>query len=184
MAVQECLECFRVRLAGRWIGFQRSHLVEKRPWHSEQCPEGRERGRQGKTESKWIVLQSPLPYSWQVFMGLLLFEDQLMKSVIAGITVWGASSISQCPEPATTWPWTSDATNLACSMRKVTAGLFAGQHQHRHVKRCRAQLGEVLSVALEVAEILEAGAHAPGLRIGLCIDAAIGLGYRVFWRSR
>ena len=26
----------------------------------------------------------------------------LTKSTIAGITVWGASSISQCPEPATT----------------------------------------------------------------------------------
>ena len=46
-------------------------------------------------------------------------RDHLMKSVIAGITVWGASSISQCPEPVTTWPRTSDATSLACSIRKL-----------------------------------------------------------------
>jgi hypothetical protein len=50
---------------------------------------------------------------------LLVFVDQLIKSTIAGITVLRASSISQCPEPMTTWPRTSDATNLACSIRKL-----------------------------------------------------------------
>jgi hypothetical protein len=65
--------------------------------------------------------------------------------------------------------------------QEVAAGLFAGQHQQRHGETSRAQLGEVLSVAFEVAEIFEAGAHAAWLRIGLCINAAIGLGYRMFW---
>src|SRR2546428_13339045 len=43
----------------------------------------------------------------------------LRKVVSAGITLSGASSMSQCPEPATTWPCTFVATSLACSMRKL-----------------------------------------------------------------
>ncbi len=50
---------------------------------------------------------------------LARFWDHLRKSMIAGMVVLGASSISQCPEPETTWPVTLDATSLACSMRKL-----------------------------------------------------------------
>src|SRR2546430_17708676 len=46
-------------------------------------------------------------------------DGQATKSLMAGITVSGASSMSQWPTPVTTLPRTSDATSLACSMRKV-----------------------------------------------------------------
>src|SRR5207245_7962056 len=46
-----------------------------------------------------------------------LSRDQATKSLRAGITVSGASSINQWPEPLTIWPRTSEATSLACSMR-------------------------------------------------------------------
>jgi hypothetical protein len=64
---------------------------------------------------------------------------QATKSLMAGITVLGASSISQWLAPVTTWPRTSDATSSACSMRKVwheraphvpRLGV-AGQQDHR-----------------------------------------------------
>src|SRR6266566_5093089 len=87
-------------------------------------------------------------------------------------------------------PMSRARDNLASDIRcyqinlfdeKVAAGLLAGQDQHRHGKTNRTQLGEVLSVPLEVAEVLETGSHASGLRVCLCIDSAVGLGYRVFW---
>src|SRR5439155_2655192 len=45
--------------------------------------------------------------------------SQATKSLMAGITVSGASSMSQWPTPVTTLPRTSDATSFACSMRKA-----------------------------------------------------------------
>ena len=51
---------------------------------------------------------------------------------------------------------------------EVAAGLFAGQH--RHCETGRAQLGEILRVAFEVAEILEASAQARRANVRVRID--------------
>src|SRR6185503_3686299 len=48
-----------------------------------------------------------------------LSHDHWRNSRSAGITASGASSMSQCPEPAITLPWTSGATNLTWSIKKV-----------------------------------------------------------------
>ena len=65
-------------------------------------------------------------------------------------------------------------------MRKLPLAFSPVSTSTGIARAARAQLGEILRVAFEVTEILEAGAHATRLRIGLCIDAAIGLRYRVF----
>ena len=69
-----------------------------------------------------------------------------MKSVIAGITVWGASSISHCPARDYL---TSDVGchQLGLLDEEVAAGLFACQHQH--CETGRAQLGEILRVSVQ-----------------------------------
>src|SRR6266545_302762 len=54
---------------------------------------------------------------------------------------------------------------LGLPNEEFAAGLLTAEHKHRHRERRRAQLCEVLRVALEVFEILEAGAHAARLRI-------------------
>ncbi len=46
--------------------------------------------------------------------------------MIAGITVFGASSINQYPEPGTIWPVTFEATSLAWSMRKLPLAFLPG----------------------------------------------------------
>src|SRR4029077_10703133 len=58
------------------------------------------------------------------------------------------------------------------------ARLLSRQDEHRHGEAGSRQEGEVLGVALEGSEILEAGPHGAGLRIGLGIEPTIGLGNR------
>src|SRR6266850_965925 len=60
---------------------------------------------------------------------------------------------------------------LGLSDEKCAARLLTAEHKHRHREWRRAQLREVLRVALEVFEIFEAGAHTARLRVGFRIDS-------------
>src|SRR5262245_23298999 len=56
--------------------------------------------------------------------------------------------------------------------------LFAGEHQHRHLELLPGEAGEVLSIALEGAEHLEAGLHRARLRVSVRVELAILLCHR------
>src|SRR6266542_5939711 len=62
---------------------------------------------------------------------------------------------------------------LGLRNEEFAAGLLTAEHKHRHRERRRAQFCEVLCVALEAFEILEAGAHAARLRVSLCVKLAV-----------
>src|SRR5438093_10439735 len=58
------------------------------------------------------------------------------------------------------------------------ARLLTRQDEHRHGKGRAAERGEVLGIALEVTEVLEARAHGAGLRVRSCVEPTIYLGHR------
>jgi hypothetical protein len=59
---------------------------------------------------------------------------------------------------------------------KLSAGLLARQHEHRHRQLGHGEGGEVFGVLLEGAERLEPRPHAAGLGIGGRVEPAIRLG--------
>src|SRR5712692_10150617 len=78
------------------------------------------------------------------------------------------------------------ADNLAADVRRDefgllaaegAAGLLARQDEQRHGKPRAAHAGEVLRITLEIAKVLEACPHRPGLCVRPGVKPATGLGH-------
>ena len=81
-----------------------------------------------------------------------------------GITLSGASSISQWPEPGTTTPFTFVATRRACSIKNVPEA-FSPVRTSTGIASGVAASARSPCVLLEVAEVFKTGAHRSRLRI-------------------
>src|SRR5260370_1572301 len=61
---------------------------------------------------------------------------------------------------------------------ELSAGLFAGEHEHRHGELGLAEPGKIVGILRKRLEHLEAGLHSAALRISLGIDTTIALRHR------
>ena len=106
-------------------------------------------------------------------------EGASRNAVSAGTTCPGASSMSQCPEPAMIWPRTLVATCRTWSPGTHRPDFSPARTSIGMVSGRVPSSAKSLRVALEVVEVLEAGSHRPGLRVGLGVDPSVRLGHRV-----